>query len=514
LYNLITMKKKILYVLLFVSISAFLILIIYKGKVPGDNSGKQLSQTEIDKLFTSLDQGIDIGELEMSHTDNDGIYDKFVLSLDKEEIEEDLFLGKTIVYEDMGEGYMGKMVLEFENTGDETKTYSHVENIPKSFATHVDNLFFSIPPTEIINPDPELSWEIEVVKRNIKRITINAKATAISAAVNADPAKAMEMMLVGMVNIPSQEMIEAGKEAAISVVLDNLGAVAFTKVLNDCSKFGGEGALWNTCIVSLIVKYPDMFIESDCEKIDIERSDAMNYIKGPVLHGICKAITTKDWNECHENADSWKEVDICKLALFKSFSGDCEYSADKDRCIYDASIKSDSQYGCNGIDEPVVKYECLAELTQEIKHCEMISDEDTREHCCDKISDDGARKECYGEKEEKEDISCGDKSEGLFRDSCWRAKATNDCDTDICITNFERDYDINECIIGVATKCGIEHCLDMKESQTFYNKISCIWILAEDEKDCALIGNEEYEGVMSGGKKENQESCLERVRSN
>ena len=346
----------------------------------------------------------------------------------------------------------------------------------------------------------------------IKKITINAKTAAVSAAMKADPGTAVAIILTGMSDVPSEKMIEAGKDAVTNVVLDNLGSFAFTKALNDCSKFGGEGTLWNTCIVNLIIKFPNMFIESDCEKIDIEHSDAMNYIRGPVLYGMCKAITTKDWNECHENANSWKEVDMCKLNLFKSFSGDCEYAKNEDECIYNAAVKSNSQYGCKDIAEPVIKYECLAELTQEIKHCKMISNKNTREYCCDKILDDGARKECYGEKEEKEEISCGENSDHLFWDSCIRSKATNNCDTNICITNFERDYDINECIRDVAAKCGINYCLNMKESQTFYNKVSCIWILAKNEKDCELIQNEEYESVMGNDGPENRETCLKRLR--
>lgn len=508
------MKKKIFYSLLLIPILIFLLVIIIKTKKSGDSSGNQLSETEIEKLSISLEKDIDVGEFIASDIDSDGLYDRFILELDSEEIGEDLFLDKTIEYNKVEQGYMGTLTLKFENTGDETKTYSHIEKIPKSFAANVNDLNFSIPPTEIINPDPEVSWEVEVMRKNIERIVINTKSAALSAAVKADPTRAMGMMLVGMGNVPSEEMIEAGKDAAIIVLLDNLGNFAFTRALNDCSKLGGEGALWNTCIVNLMVKYPDMFIESDCEKIDIEQPDATNNIKGPVLHGICKAITTKDWKECHENADGWKEVDICKLALFKSFSGGCEYTEDKDKCIYDAAINANSQYGCNGIDESVVKYQCLAEITQEIEHCKMIDDEDMKGSCCDKISDDSERKECYGEIEQKETVSCEDKPEGFFRDSCWREQAVNNCDTDICIRNFEKDYDINECIYVVASKCGIDYCLDMKESKTYYNRVSCIWALAKDEKDCALIGYEEYESITSSNKKENQESCLERVKSN
>jgi hypothetical protein len=353
-----------------------------------------------------------------------------------------------------------------------------------------------------------------MMSRTIKKITIEAEKAAIFAAMKADPERTIRMFTRTKEGL-SEEMIEAGIKAAGGAVLNNLGGLVFISAFNDCSKFEGEGALWNTCIIKLMIKSPDMFIESDCEKIDIDYPDAMNYVRGPVLYRMCKAIMTKNWEECHEDAETWKEVDMCKLTLFKSFSGDCEYMKDKekkDECIYNAAVRSNSMYGCKSIAEPVIKYECLAELTQEIKYCKEISDKNAREHCCDKISDEGARRECYEVKEEKkEKVSCWDKPEGLYRNSCWRLEAKNNCNTSICINNFKKDYDINECIHGVAAECGVNYCLDMKKSQTFYNEVSCIYILAKDAKDCRLIGSREYESVIGSDGPENKETCLERL---
>ena len=410
-------SKKIIFVLFLISILVLLRQTDDKiDKNISDDSfndlvkSQKLSEEELDKLSASLDKDIKVGELESLDTDNDGSYDKFVLTLAKEEVAEDLFLEKIIKYERIEEGFMGTLILEFENTGDETKTYSHRENIPKSFAVHIDDLEFSIPTTEIVNPDPEVAWIIEVINRNIKRITIKAKVVATSAAVKADPGKALAIMLTGMSDVPSEKMIKAGKDAAIGVVFDNLSSFVFIKALSDCSKF--EESLWNTCLVNLMVKSPDMFIESDCEKIDIDYSDAMNYTRGPVLYGMCKAIMTKDWNECHENADIWKEVDMCKQIMFKSFSGNCEYIKDKekkDECIYNATIKSNSMYGCKDIANKITQNGCFAELTQEITYCEGINDKDTKKYCCDKIVDDGAKKECFegGKKKEEDTFSVG-----------------------------------------------------------------------------------------------------------
>jgi hypothetical protein len=76
------MKKKKIYLLLLIPILIFLVIVINKLRGPGENSGKQLSQREIEKLYTSLDEEIDVGEFIVSDIDSDGIYDNFVLTLD------------------------------------------------------------------------------------------------------------------------------------------------------------------------------------------------------------------------------------------------------------------------------------------------------------------------------------------------------------------------------------------------------------------------------------------------
>nr|QNO55504.1 hypothetical protein BHOFGHMF_00021 [Methanosarcinales archaeon ANME-1 ERB7] len=56
--------------------------------------------------------------------------------------------------------FEGKIVLKFENKGDKPIEYSHIEEIPKSFAESVDDLVFSIPPDEIIDPDTKVRWNM------------------------------------------------------------------------------------------------------------------------------------------------------------------------------------------------------------------------------------------------------------------------------------------------------------------------------------------------------------------
>jgi hypothetical protein len=381
-----------------------------------NEEGKELSEKEIEELLASLDKDIKVGEFETFDTDNDGSEDKYVLTFDREEVEKDLFLDKSVEYEKTEKGFMGTLTLEFENTGDETKTYTHTEVIPESFAKSVDDLEFSVPPKEITTGSYKVTWEVQVMRRTLEKIAIKAKNAAVGAGASAG----IVALLGGEDGEDAEKAaIAAGGDAALDAALGNLGDFIFVGALNKCSKKFGEekGPLWNECIINLVIKFPDKFVESDCEQISVGRGQSLGELRaGQSMYGMCKAITTEDRGECINNIDDWtvEMVDFCRHGMFTSLYGKCEYIKDKgkkDECIYNAVVKSNSKYGCKYIADEITKLTCLAELTQDITHCKGINDEDARKYCCDKIRGD-ARKECLGEEDEnlEEDTSGGDTS--------------------------------------------------------------------------------------------------------
>jgi hypothetical protein len=320
------------------------------------------------------------GNLETFDFDNDGSEDRIVYTFEPEEVAEDLFLDRSVEFDKTESGFGGKIILRFENKGDKTIEYTHIEEIPKSFAESVDDLVFSVPPDEIIDPDPIVSFVAKVKKRTIESIKIEA-------------------------------ILE---EAAASFVLDVLDDIIFIQRLDVCGKIGEEsGQMWNTCIVNLMLAFPDKFEESDCEHIDKYSSALFFYtrsyvllIRGELAYAACKAVMTDDWGACHDNSQSWEEVDLCKTIAFDSFIQKCRYIKDsqkKDECFYDAAVRADCSKGCGYISEQVSKNACLAEITQDKKYCKNIKDEDARRFCCDKLTDEGLRKECFGQEEEEEE---------------------------------------------------------------------------------------------------------------
>jgi hypothetical protein len=319
------------------------------------------------------------GNLETFDFDNDGSEDRIVYTFEPEEVAEDLFLDRSVEFDKTESGFDGKIILKFENKGDKPIEYTHIEEIPKSFAESVDDLVFSIPPDEVIDPDPIVSFVAKVKKRTIKSIKIEA-------------------------------LLE---EAAASFVLDVLDDIIFIQRLDVCGKIGTEsGQMWNTCIVNLMIAFPDKFEESDCEHIDkyslvLVPFSRSGLIGGELAYAACKAVMTDDWRACHDNinSQSWVEVDLCKTIAFVSFLQKCRYIKDsqkKDECLYDAAVRADCSRGCEYISDEVSKNACLAEITQDKKYCKNIKDEDARRFCCDKLTDEDLRKECFCEEEEEE----------------------------------------------------------------------------------------------------------------
>jgi len=80
-----------------------------------------------------------------------------ILEYPREEISSGVFLEKKVEYKKTEDGFDGTIMLEFSGESDTR----HVEVIPKEFAESVDDLSFSVEPTRIINPDPEVEWDLK-----------------------------------------------------------------------------------------------------------------------------------------------------------------------------------------------------------------------------------------------------------------------------------------------------------------------------------------------------------------
>lgn len=129
------------------------------------NYGDAQSQDGSDSEDISLD------EIETSDINGDGSPDRFILSLEREEILPGVFLEKTIGIENGGMDNSAEISLKFENTNGETVQVNHIEDFSKSFAGNVNQIQFSRQPDRIIDEDPIVEWFLSLPGNAIEVVT-------------------------------------------------------------------------------------------------------------------------------------------------------------------------------------------------------------------------------------------------------------------------------------------------------------------------------------------------------
>jgi len=366
----------------------------------------------------------DFGELAAFDSNGDGSEDLFVYTFEKEELDDDLFLQRTVEYRDTEAGYMGELILEFENEGQKTKTYSHIEIIPKSFAETFDDLEFSIPPDEVINPDPQLRWDVEVVKGTIEKLLIKAKKTAeetgrktgMEAAQPSmteakESAEEFKEALEGdLSNIDWEKAfvsgisatgsgleamekgqeagMQAGVEAAIGVILENLDDFAFIHAVEKCARLKSGTEEKDACILELVARFP--------ERLSKYSSSVCDEIYANAHYGVmCKAILEGNVSHCETIKDDF-DKDLCKAVAIESLCDMFEDVKERESCITTNAICQKCILSCYSFEDDDKRNECLAMVTQDKKYCEKIEDEELRAKCLETIAAEVERQRAEG----------------------------------------------------------------------------------------------------------------------
>ncbi|MBM3148549.1 MAG: hypothetical protein FJ008_02195 [Chloroflexi bacterium] len=330
------------------------------------------------------------GELQTVDLKPDGSASKYVYKLPTEEVAKDLFLDRSIAYDKTNKGYMGTLTLQFKNTGQSATTYSHVERIPKSFAASVNDLTFSIPPTQIINSDPELRWDTKLIKDAVTSIEIKAKKAVTSAvgksgaaeeAATAAVAESFEQIgkALSGEDYDFNKALEAGKkagiekgtgpvvEAIIGVMLENFDDFALIAAINKCASLKNQQR--TICILQMVERFPDRFNRDICSDITREITDSE---EARVSLAICNALVTNDISECQDLNEPLS--DLCKGYIIETICDDIKDLAERDACYYDNANICDCIMACLKINEQDRQNHCLARATGDNKHCEKIKD--------------------------------------------------------------------------------------------------------------------------------------------
>ncbi|MFC1956938.1 hypothetical protein ACFLVY_01400 [Chloroflexota bacterium] len=291
---------------------------------------EQVSQASLDE-FSTFD------------LDNDGEPDKYVYKFSEEEIFDDVYLTRTIEFEKADVGTDGKISLQFDDKS-QGNDYRHVENIPKEFASHVDELQFSVPPDEIVNPDPEVAWEkqtIDVAAGYLIDITRNFGKW------DADMVISMSAATVIQYSKAKFARMKSGSERDKAVLQT---ASQLTNMI-DAPGFEDKEAVCMWC-------------------------------SQPYTEAACWAILAGNVEECDAYKLSEEDVDLCRGIYIQD---KCEDIADKEareKCYLENAMDIGCEIACNTITDKDKRNLCLAIVKDDFEYCEKIEDQEIYEQCC------------------------------------------------------------------------------------------------------------------------------------
>ncbi len=412
------------------------------------------------------------------------------LSFDPIEVMPGLSLER-IVHVNEAEGV--EWTLSFEST-DFAGEYTHIENIPKSFAEDVSQIEFSLEPDKIIDADPSVAWVMNVAAGFKMNIAMNVGLDYFT-----------------------------GKGIDLITIAENFDDIRIFVGLEKCRLVEGDyGRL--LCMIDLIGKNPKKFTLEHCKGLaDFKQVD---HEEGIGEMQACRAFLKNDITEC-ENYNIYDQDEYssyhCRRHAFLTAYASClgKDEMQKDYCIAEQAVWSGYAEGCTKASNILPYQRCLAEVNQDDDACvklmnyEDMFSEDDYVSCCNLLKEDAYRSRCVeyvsDEKESAKptglDDACTESDDEYYLSMCYKNEAKKTCDVNYCLM-IERQRDKDECVL--AMDCGVDNCLAIEGNY----RLMCIWQEAKTPEECALFEGEEYDAMSFKQQVYNEETCNTRKKMN
>lgn len=338
-----------------------------------------LSEDEIESIEPI---GFHEGNVVITDSNKDGVDDTVSYTFEMQEVAPDIYMEKNLEYKTTLEGTEGTITIEFSGTG--TDEYEHIEYIPKSFATNIDDLEFSVEPDEIVNPDPAAKWILNTINTTLRKIIIKTKKSGEEQGTGAALGTMLTSSVEQLGNLVNGEKTdfskigretvaagtEKGKEAAIDTLLDNLEDFIFISDLSVCANKKNPTEV-DLCVLALVDKHPEWFTEADCIKIFPD--SGFNYNYENYRAGSCEALIKNDVNVC----DKFKKGN--DFAACRSYFSTIKIIS----CMRETP-------GPDSVTRPI----CSTDYHQKDMCGSFYLEEDTID-CCNRLKDSSARDNCY-----------------------------------------------------------------------------------------------------------------------
>ncbi|MFH1330679.1 MAG: hypothetical protein ABIJ48_08550 [Actinomycetota bacterium] len=296
----------------------------------------------------ALEAAIELPAVEETDNDGNGVIDRFVQQYSERQVAEGVTLSRRLRYVRQADGsYAGTLMLEFEVGGDQAISYRHVVQVDKSFAPTIDDLVFSVPPTEVIDPDPVWAHEVEYTPGRPA-----ASGTALEVRVDSGVPKT------------SPEEVQAAAED-----------MALIEAMEACDRMEGEEQM--LCRLLLFVNHSDSPLLQEAMQ-DYNLAE----LGGAVMKGTAEA----DAGYCNVLPD--EDRDLCRYYLTRTFIRACEQRFDPDEEVYRECVR----LAVSDIWDPMLRFAA----------CGHVADAAMRDEClgkgsvevCDRYPEGAPRARC------------------------------------------------------------------------------------------------------------------------
>lgn len=472
------------------------------------------------------------GSVRSFDADGDGKSDRYTLKYGREEVAESLFLDRSVEYrKEAGGDFKGVMRLRFENTGS-PRRFRHSEVISKEFASDVRFLKFSVQPSEIVNPDPNVTFDgyfdkaTEVTIESSEKKKPGEVAGALEDQLvekgleRCQGMKDAEDQAVCALNLISQyrknkrlkdEVLPADTnlltlDGALPYAVYNKdfkycwqlpdksqGAICYQyalgALLTECERMGGDGKA--ECMRGLWWKVPnDDARDLACEQIadDGLRKECL----GEAGVSVCKGIGDRTLRDkCIVNVGRKRmDLKVCDEITDKEL---------KDWCVYNVGVRKSDPAVCEKIQDAEERDDCIAKIAGDkmaLGLCDKIADADKKNVClgmiaimtnstslelCERITltDDE-------DEYDPETFSYKPVKDSLMRDMCFMnyAVQTDFADRDICEKKISNKENRDLCYLTMAAILNDPDICDKIDEE--YVKQNCLHVLAKLTGDKAL----------------------------
>lgn len=336
------------------------------AKVTEENSGPVLpgpaqdparaNQAVLDELLQQL---VNLGTYYEIDADQNGQPEQWIYAEALEKLPGDVDARQYMAFMDAGsERYEYYLMFNLVNMSAAPQQVSYTWEIPKEFAETVELLVFSIPPSQVLEDDPIVVFDIALGMAP-------AGANPQNASQDIDYGDAAQWVTA---HSAMAEVITTAVQ-----IEARLKIKAFRKALEACQKAPADKQ--EMCYLNLVQDFGDILPQED-------RIDLCFRTQG-VLRTACVALASESPSLCDALTDP-VEKDTCKALYISSTCARLPWYEQAD-CQERLAKETKSLLGCLTMKEEHRQNICLAQVSSDPKYCYLIPEPARQETCLEKL---------------------------------------------------------------------------------------------------------------------------------